>query len=102
MSTISDLTVTALCAGRLSRLITEDEIAQPLRDWMEGRSAALAYLSTCTSCTSVYAAAVASVLPRKLRVALAASELVILYKTLERSAAASKPLLGVVMPEQDT
>lgn len=102
MSTLSDLVLTALAAGRLSRLITEDEITEPLRDWMQGQSPRLAYLSSCTSCMSVYGAVAAVMMPRKLRAALAASELVILAKTIERSNVVSGPLLGVLDPRQDT
>lgn len=49
-----------LATARLTRLITQDEIMEPIRDEIAGRapSSRLAYLVTCPICVSVWAGAV--------------------------------------------
>lgn len=48
-----------LAAARLTRLITEDKITEPIRDEIVGRapSSRLAYLVTCPRCVSIWAGA---------------------------------------------
>lgn len=77
MPSALDVVTDTLCVARLVRLITEDKIAEPLRDAMvTSGDDRLAYLATCPYCVSVWAgAAVASgLMPRRLRYALALSE----------------------------
>lgn len=60
-----DLAVGALAVHRLTRLVTEDEVTRPLRDWADGLTAEgplqeqtrLGYFLTCPWCVSVWAAA---------------------------------------------
>lgn len=57
-----DLATQALAAWRLTRLVTEDELAEPLRDAVVARFGApqdskLAYLVHCPFCVSMYASA---------------------------------------------
>lgn len=61
---------------RLTQLVVEDEIARPVREWVEsatGSQSALTYLVNCPACTSVWAAAVVLALPTPLRLVLALS-----------------------------
>jgi len=72
-----DVVIDTLCVARLVRLVTEDKIAEPVRNAMfESGDERLAYLATCPYCVSVWAgAAVATgLLPRRARYALALSE----------------------------
>jgi hypothetical protein len=57
-----DAAIQALAAYRLTRLVIEDEITEPLRDKVVQRFGApadskLSYLSTCPFCVSMYASA---------------------------------------------
>jgi hypothetical protein len=58
--------IDALAVYRLTRLIIEDEVTEPVRDAVQQRFGAphesrLSYLLTCPYCVSVYAAAAVSV-----------------------------------------
>ena len=60
---LADLAVDALCAYRLTRLITTDEITADARNWAFSRlpsDSKLAYLLTCDHCVSVYMGATLS------------------------------------------
>ena len=55
-----DLAVQALAAYRLTRLVVEDEITEPLRDSIVKRFGApadskISYLAHCPHCVSIYA-----------------------------------------------
>lgn len=79
-----DVFVDTLCVARLVRLVTEDKIAEPLRNMMfDADNEQLAYLATCPYCVSVWAgAAVATgLLPRQVRYALALSEAATGFRT---------------------
>jgi hypothetical protein len=57
-----DLAVQALAAYRLTRLVIEDEITEPLRDKVVARfgppsSSKISYLVHCPHCVSMYASA---------------------------------------------
>lgn len=76
-----------LATMRIARLITEDKITEPVRDFVEGRfpDSKLSYLITCYLCTSVYAAAAVTAMSSSPRLrpvvrALAASEAAILLR----------------------
>lgn len=80
--------IDALATARLTRLITEDAITEPLRDKIMGRwpDSKLSYFVTCTACTSVWAAAAVLVVPRNRRWVvrmLALSELAIMAKRID-------------------
>ena len=60
---LADLAVDALCAYRLVRLVTIDEITADARNWAFARlspDSKLAYLLTCDHCVSVYVGATLS------------------------------------------
>lgn len=59
----------ALAVSRITRLITEDKITEPLRDSIEGRfsGSRLAYLVTCPLCVSVWAGAAVVISSRSKR-----------------------------------
>ena len=67
--------VDAAAVWRLTRLVTEDEVTRPVRDWVIERApdGRLAYLIECPHCVGVWAGlAVASgLVPRRVRYALA-------------------------------
>jgi hypothetical protein len=83
-ATVAELLVDALAVARVTRLVTEDEISRPLREAsvkLDPSMNHLGYLTSCPSCVSVWVAIVFEVIPRKyvprrLRAALAVSELV--------------------------
>jgi hypothetical protein len=56
-----DLVIDALAVKRLTRLVTEDQIMEPVRNWVWNRyppeSTKLGYLLTCPHCTSIWVAA---------------------------------------------
>ena len=78
-----DASVFALATSRLSRLITDDYVAEPVRKWMSSKGEAMEYLSTCPACTSMYTGLVVAFLPRKVRMILAASEMTVLLRKIE-------------------
>lgn len=78
-----DVAVYALAVSRLSRLITDDYVTEPLRAWMSSKGEAWEYLSTCPACTSMYTGVIAHLLPRPVKLALAASELTVLARQIE-------------------
>jgi hypothetical protein len=51
------MAVDALATARLTRLVVDDEIFQPVRDRVQGRwpESKLAYLMTCPVCVSIWA-----------------------------------------------
>lgn len=52
------LTIGALAVHRLTRLVTEDEVARPLRERLSGDGTTrLAYFLTCPWCVSIWVAA---------------------------------------------
>lgn len=62
-----DLLTDALACFRLTRILTTDRIAQPVRDWAkdhESRESGVGYLVTCDWCTSIHLG-VAVVLARR-------------------------------------
>lgn len=50
------LIVAALATYRLTRLVTADQITQPLRGWVVDRSNWFGYLITCDWCLSIWVA----------------------------------------------
>ena len=80
-----------LAARRLVRLAVEDDIAEPLREWVwkydPPEKRRLGYVLTCRSCSSVWlsAAVLSYCMPRVLRDTLALSEAVILLSKAEDS-----------------
>lgn len=78
-----DLLTDVLATARITRLVTEDEIAQPLRDAMEqSGSEKLEYLATCPYCVSVWAGLLVTlkIVPKPVRRALALSEAVVAFR----------------------
>jgi hypothetical protein len=74
----------ALAVSRLSRLLTDDYITAPLRTKMkESGNRHLAYLQGCPACSSIWAAALALIIPKKILVVLAASEVTVLLRVVE-------------------
>ncbi len=47
-----------LAVARITRLVTEDSITEPFRDWAMGFNPKLGELVQCRMCTSVWAGAV--------------------------------------------
>ena len=79
-----DTILRALAVSRLARLLNEDYIAEPVRDWMESsKSEHLQYLATCPACASFWAAVLSLVLPKKLLLVLALSEATVLVRLFE-------------------
>lgn len=87
----SDLIVDALATYRGTRLIVEDQVAEPLREWIwkdhPPHENGLGYLVTCPFCTSVWvggAIAIAKLaapsLSKPLRYALALSAVTCMYE----------------------
>lgn len=82
--------VNSLAASRLTRLVVEDEVAAPLRRAAfkgDPESRHIGYIVTCHSCTSVWVAlllviAPKWIIPRRIREALAVSEIVLLIHAL--------------------
>ena len=70
-----DLGVRVAAAWRITKLITEDEIARELREGVAARwpDSKAAYLVECPACVSVWAGLAVMVLPRAVTGALAAS-----------------------------
>lgn len=71
-----DAAVAVAATHRLTTLVVKDEITRPIREKVEdtfGGESRLTYLVNCPACTSVWAAAVVTVLPRPLRLILALS-----------------------------
>jgi hypothetical protein len=81
-----DLSVDVLAVARLTRLITEDEITEPMRDFIQGRwqGSKLAYLVTCPFCVSVWMGLLVtrSPIPPWVKRTLACSEATILVRQL--------------------
>lgn len=80
-----------LAVSRITRLVVDDQITEPLRDKVEGSETVpenLKYLVTCNACVSVWAALAVTFLPlpRKLIFALAMSEVTILLRMLDEMA----------------
>lgn len=66
MKTLDAITDVAATA-RITRLVVEDEISRPFREWVEsatGEDSKLTYLVNCPYCVSVWAGAAVQVLPR--------------------------------------
>lgn len=76
------LLVDALCAYRLTRLLTTDSITAPLRYRLSELHPFLADLLSCDHCASVWAAAATAVLPRRVRHPLAVAGAVSVYREL--------------------
>ena len=80
--------VNSLAAARITRLIVEDEVADPFRKWafkVDPQSKHIGFIVTCHACTSVWAGLLLHVaprwvIPRRVREALAVSELTLLMK----------------------
>lgn len=83
MKPVTDLAIDALATSRLSRLITDDYVGKPIRKFLRSKGDAGEYVSTCPACTSMYTAVVVQVLPKKLRVVLALSEITVLFRAAE-------------------
>lgn len=82
MTTPTALLTDALCTYRLTRLATTDSITAPIRHRLAEASPLLDELLSCDHCASVHAAAVTTLLPRRLRYALALSGAVSVYREL--------------------
>lgn len=82
-TTNTDKALTVLAASRLSRLITDDYVTEPLRKWMSSKGEGMEYLSTCPACTSIYTGVVAYFLPRSVKLILAASEITTVMRKVE-------------------
>jgi hypothetical protein len=58
---LTDAAIDALATHRLTRLITEDELTRPARDFIHAShppaTSKLGYVLTCPYCASIYAAA---------------------------------------------
>jgi hypothetical protein len=61
---------------RLTDLVVDDEVTRPAREWVGKRwpGGRLSFLLSCKRCTSVWAAAVVAVLPRRACTVLALSQ----------------------------
>lgn len=61
---------------RLTDLVVDDEVTRPVREWVGERwlGGRLAFLLSCKRCTSVWAAAVVTLLPRRAYTVLALSQ----------------------------
>lgn len=46
--------LTVLAIWRLARIVTVDEVAKPLRQWVDARSSFWGYMVSCPWCFSVY------------------------------------------------
>ncbi len=78
-----ELAVDALAAARVTRLVTEDKITEPIRTYVQSLGVPrLEYLVSCQACVSVWAGAlvVSGLVPRRVKQALAVSEAVVLAK----------------------
>jgi hypothetical protein len=78
-----DVATNVLATARLTRLITEDELAEPIRSKLENSgNDKLAYLATCPYCVSVWAGllVVSGLVPRKIKQALALSEATVAFR----------------------
>lgn len=83
---ILDLIVCALAARRLTRIITKDEIAAPLREYVwKHEHKKLTYFVNCPYCVSVWAGLLVSTqaTPSVIVRGLALSELVVLTRGKE-------------------
>lgn len=78
-----ELILNILATKRVTRLVVEDEITRPVRVWVEEHNEPMGYLVRCPACISFWAALLVLVLPRFLRVALAASEAVTMLSSVE-------------------
>lgn len=85
----TSLVTHGLATSRLSRLLVDDYIMEPVRDWMQATHPQLAYLSSCRACASVWAAAATMILPRRVVQLLAASEVAIVVLRWEMLARAT-------------
>lgn len=71
-----DTAIEVAAAARLTRLVVDDEITRPFREWVEaqtGEDSQLTYLVNCPYCVSVWAGAAVQALPRWVVRALALS-----------------------------
>lgn len=85
MSWVKEFVIGGLATSRLTRLVVEDSISQPLRDAALRADPQLGELVHCSRCTSVWAAAVSVVLVRRaprLALMLGMSEVAILIREL--------------------
>lgn len=84
---VTNFALGVLATARITRLITEDKITEPIRDWVEGTfpGSKVAYLVSCPLCVSVWAAGAISVAPQAaepLVRMLALSEATIVWKEI--------------------
>jgi hypothetical protein len=84
-----ELAVDILATARLTRLVVDDELTAPARDYVQGRwpSTKLAYLVTCPYCMSIWTGVVVvglgrSPVARGVKRTLALSEATILVRLL--------------------
>lgn len=76
--------IRTLAVSRITRLVTKDYVAAPLRRVMkESGNHHLSYLSGCAACCSVYAAILVIFLPRRVTMLLAMSEATTLIRLVE-------------------
>lgn len=77
-----DVLTKVLAVDRITRLVVEDEITRPIRDWVNNRwpESKVSYLVNCKACVSVWAGLVvySGKIPRPLLSGLAASGAVLL------------------------
>lgn len=75
--TLTNAALTTLATYRVTKLLTEDEITQPIRDRIHSKfppeSTKLGYFTTCPWCVSMYVAPVIHFMPTSVKTALAAS-----------------------------
>lgn len=82
MSNVLDAAVSLAATHRITKLVVEDEITRPLREYIEERwsGSRLAYLVSCPACVSVWAGAAVVAMPKPLRWTLALSDGTMLTK----------------------
>lgn len=82
MSGALDAAVSLAATHRITKLVVEDEISRPIREFVEDRwpDSKVAYLVTCPACVSVWAGAAVVAMPKSLRWTLALSDGTMLIK----------------------
>lgn len=79
----NELVIDILATARITRLVTEDYIFEPLRNRLAGVNNKLDYLLECPACASVWGGLIVHKLPKAVRYALAASEATIYLRSIE-------------------
>jgi hypothetical protein len=83
-----ELVTAVLATKRLTRLVVDDAITEPVREavWQKSppEKIGIGYLVSCHACTSVWAAAAVLAMPKQLRDTLALSEAVLTIRRYTR------------------